>query len=217
MINREVFWHSLLFTIFIFASGLFIGFLIENSRVNNVESALYNSEINLLDQQIRDGVIGSFKISCPTAKAELFSFADEIYEEAFKLEEYDASSKFADVLPILHKRYDLLRVLLWTESRELNSRCPNSFHRVVYFYEYGDDDPSVRGLQSFYSRMLTELKDKHEENVLLIPLASNLNVSSLNVIMASYNVTTFPSILIDEKRLITEPPTFEELEGYVSS
>lgn len=216
MINREVFWHSLLFTIFVFVSGLFLGFILESSRVNNVESALYNSEINLLDQQIRDGVLGSFKVSCPVAKKELFSFADSIYEEAFKLEEYDAASKFSDALPILHKRYDLLRVLLWTESREFNSKCPESFHTVVYFYEYGAEDSSVKGIQSFYSRLLTEIKDNHQDNVLLIPLASNLNVSSLNVLLDSYKINKVPAILIDEKILITEPPTLEELESYIA-
>jgi hypothetical protein len=215
--GKSAFWQALVFTVLIFLIGLFLGFLVENSRVNSVESALYNSEINLLDQQIRDKVVGSFNVSCDVAKQELFKFADSIYEEASQLEKYDGASKFESILPIIHKRYDLLRVMLWTESKQLNVRCPNSFHRVVYLYNYGVDDSSQRGLQSFYSRLLIDLKERNGDNVLLIPIAANLNISSMDVLMSSYNITKTPAIFIDEKRLITEPPTIEQLQSYVRS
>jgi len=210
--SKSAFWQALVFTIFIFLIGLFLGFLVENSRVNTVEASLYNSEINLLDQQVRDNVVGSFNVSCSVAKNELFKFADSIYNEASQLEKYDGASKFENILPIVHKRYDLLRVMLWSESRELTVKCPGSFHRVVYLYDYGVDDVDKRGLQAFYSRLLVELKQNNGDNVLLIPIAVNLNISSLDVLKNSYNVTKTPAILIDEKKLITEVPTMDELQ-----
>ena len=213
--GRDAFWHALLFTIFIFASGLFIGFLFENARVNSAEQALYSSEINLLDQQVRTKVISDFNISCEAAKKELFSFADSVYGEALQLEDYDSASKFDDILPILHKRYDLLRMMIWAESLQLNARCPDKFHRVVYFYTYSSDNPETIGTQSFYSRLLSDVKGRIEDEMLLVPIAVNTNISSVDLTLEKYHISKLPAILIDEKTLITEVPTADELEELI--
>lgn len=214
-VRKDAFWHALVFTIFIFAAGLFIGFIFENSRVNTVEEQIYSSEISLLDQQIRTMAISNFNISCTDAKKELFSFADRVYDEALRLENYDGASKFMDVLPILHKRYDLLRVLIWTEGIKINEKCPDKFHRVVYFYSYSSEDAAIIGTQAFYARLLSDVKEKLDEDLLLIPIAVNTNVSSVDLLVREHGITQFPAILIDEQMVITEIPTAEELESLI--
>ena len=217
MADKNAFWHSLLFTIFIFVSGLFLGLIMENSRVSNIESAFYESEINLIDQQTRVDVISGFNVSCDVAKNELVDFADRIYYEALKLENFDSSSKFANELPLLHKRYDLLRMVLWAESKQFSLKCPQEIHRIVYLYEYSTEDPGMLGLQLFYSRLLGDVKDKYSDSVLLIPIAINTNVSSVHSVLQSYNITKYPAIIIDEEIIFTEPPTLEDFDNYLTS
>ena len=73
MVNtKHAFWQALIFTIIIFGIGLLMGFFLENSRSDKVESNLLNSEINLLDQQIRDQGINQFNISCGDTKKSTF-------------------------------------------------------------------------------------------------------------------------------------------------
>src|SRR3989338_8184405 len=110
MVNtKHAFWQALIFTIIIFSIGLIMGYFLENSRADKIELSLLNSEISILDQQIRNRGITQFDIGCEEAKESTFSFANKIYDEAVQLEKYDSQAKFVQTTKILHKRYDLLR------------------------------------------------------------------------------------------------------------
>ncbi len=210
--NKNVFWQALVFTIIIFLFGVMIGFFLESNRSEKVERVLLNSEINLLDEQIRGRSIDDFEVDCSLATNSTFEYADKIYSEAVNLEEYDSASKFRDSMKILHKRYDLLRMILWSESMNLRERCNNDFHTVVYFYSYQSEDVDLRAKQLFYSRLLADLKSEHPDEVLLIPIAADMDLASVNLVMEKYGIENIPSILIDEKTIIEDIITLEDLE-----
>lgn len=210
--TKHAFWQALLFTIAIFAFGFLLGFVLENSRVGKVEIAIANSEINLLDEQVRVSGINQFDIDCNQAKLSTFNFADKIYLEASQLEVFDSSAKFTDELRTLHKKYDLLRMILWMEGIDLKKNCGEKINTVVYIFEYNSQDINQKALQNSMSKMLADLKSKYGEEVLLIPLAGNLNIESVNLIKEKYKINELPAIIIDEKAVITGETSFEELE-----
>ncbi|MBS3065526.1 hypothetical protein J4229_00550 [Candidatus Pacearchaeota archaeon] len=215
--SKHVFWQALVFTVIIFAMGLILGFYLESSRTNEVELRLLGSEVNLLDEQLRGELTGNSNLSCGVSVQSTFAFADKIYGEALKLEEYDLSSKFTkETLLSLHRRYDLLRVLLWTETIKLKDRC-GGFHTVVYFFDYLSDDISVKARERFFSNLLTDIKERNAGKVLLIPIASDLDLASIELAMKSYNIVTSPSILIDEEKIVNNVITIEELEKIIFS
>lgn len=206
------FLFALIFTLVIFFFGLLFGFFLEETRAKSIDESLLKSEVNLLDEQTRESLFENFDVQCGVAEENLFSFADRIYAEAQKLERYDSVSKFSDSLKIIHRRYDLLRVMLWSEAVDLKKNCKSDFHTVVYFFDYGSNDLDIKAKQSAYSRMLADLKGKYGNSILLIPIAANLNLSSVDVILESYNIPHVPSILIDENVSLSDFPTFSELE-----
>ena len=65
------------------------------------------------------------------------------------------------------------------------------------------------------SRLLRDLKEAHREELLLIPIAANMNLSSLDLILSGYEVDEFPAIIIDEDRIITEIVSLDELEKVI--
>ena len=215
--SKSVFWQALIFTIVIFGLGLLFGYYLESSRASSVELNLLSSEVSLLDEQIRGRIVEDSNLSCEIAMGSTFAFADKIYEEALNLEKYDSSSKFnKDVLVVLHKRYDLLRAMLWDESIKLRKRC-SSFHTVVYFFEYAPENIELKGRQGFFSKLLLDVKNNHPGEILLIPIASNLDLASVQLAMENYGVEEMPSVLIDEKRVVSEIVTLEEMEGFIFS
>lgn len=215
--GKSVFWQALVATVVIFAAGLVLGYYLESSRTTSVELNLLGSEINLLDEQMRAKVIEYPNISCGLARESTFAFADKIYSEALKLEQYEASSKFTkDIMLLLHRRYDLLRVMLWDESINLKERCGN-FHTLVYFFDYSTDNVGLKGEQTFLSNMLIDVKNAHPGEILLIPIASNLDLASVDLSMENYGVRNSPSILIDESKIVDNIVTLEELEGFIFS
>lgn len=218
MVNsKHAFWQALVFTVIVFGIGLSLGFLFELSRNNTVENTIYSSEISLLDQQLRAYSITSFNVSCDIAKQSLFEFADRIYEEASQLETYDGVSKFQNTLGILHRRYDLMRLLVWSESIDLKQRCNLPFHTAVYFYDYGTQDLKEKVVEGTFANILSDLKQAHGNDLLLIPIAANLNLTSVDVLLNSYNINSFPAILIDEKNKVSENTTYSELEQSIFS
>ena len=216
MVNsKNAFWQALVFTILVFSIGLVFGFFLETSRSESIQNNLMNSEINLLDNQIRNKIIDDLNVHCDLAVKSSFDFADEIYSEAILLEKYDSSDKFGDSLILLHKRYDLLRTLLWIENIKLKERCNLDFHTIIYLYKYKTEDIELKSKQKFYSRILIDLKNKYPEKILLIPIAVNSNLESLELLISKYGLFENPIIFVDEEKIITSIVTFNELENIV--
>jgi len=211
--SKSAFWQALVFTVIIFSIGLFIGFYIESSRVAVVSQKLSNSELNLLDEQLRNKTFEDLNVSCEQAVNNTFNFADRIYTEAQQLEEYDSAAKFSDSLVPLHKRYDLLRMMLWIETIKLKARCGNSFHTVVYFYAYKTDDINQKAEQNSVSHVLGDLKNQYSSEVLLIPIAGNLELDSISLVTDKYGISDFPAIVIDENKTLQGLVSFDEVEN----
>lgn len=215
MNSKHAFWQALVFAIVVFGIGLILGFFLESYRADRVQFNLMDSEINILDDQIRNRIIGEFDIDCDVAVQSTFNFADKIYREAVKLESYDSASKISDSFLILHRRYDLLRTLLWVESVKLREECESDFHTVVYLYDYGTEDIDIRSKQLFYARLLLDLKNKYPQQVILIPIATDTNLESVDLLVGKYEISEFPSIVVDEREVVNEVITFEEFESIV--
>jgi hypothetical protein len=214
--TKHAFWQALLFTIVVFGIGLILGFFLESSRSGKVQYSVLDSEINLLDEQVRDRVLADFDIDCKSAEESTFGFADKIFEEAKQLEQFDAATQFTrENFLILHRRYDLLRTMLWTEAIELKERCGNNFVTVVYLYSYASEDVDQRSKQTAYSRMLTDLKEKYASDVLLIPIAANMDLESVELIRRNYDIKQTPAIIVNEEKVLSGLITFDELEKEV--
>jgi hypothetical protein len=203
MVNtKHAFWQALFAAILIFGIGILVGVYYENSRTNKVEENLLYSEINLLDSQLLGAVGDNFNVSCVIEKQNIISFADKIYNEAKLLEEYDSSSQLTGTLQIIHRRYDLLRVLLWGEIINYNEKCGEKLKTVVYMYDYGSPDSSTKAEQIAFGRYLDDLKSKYGNRFILIPVAGDLNLGSVDLIKANYGITKLPVVIVNEKDVI---------------
>lgn len=215
--SKNAFWQALVFSVIIFLVGLALGFFLEVSRGEGVEKILLNSEVNILDEQLRGIALDDYELDCGFAKHNTFAFADRIYGEALKLETLDGASTFRDELVLLHKRYDLLRLMLWNQARDVRSNCSEDFHIAVYFFEYDIEDIDKRAKQGAFSKVLTDLKNNHPEDVLIIPVAGNLELFSIEVVKANYGVSEMPAILVDGEVVIEDLIDYSELEEIVFS
>jgi len=215
--QKNVFWTALILSIFVFASGIFLGFMLENYRTGKIEVVLAQSELEMLDVRIQSDIYSFSKLNCTNAIEENINFADKIYEEAKMLDKYEQASRLSDTIIIQHRKYDLLRTLFWVNSIKLKQRCNASYHNIVYLYDYNNPRLDIKAKQAVFSRILSEIKQKKGSNVMLIPIAGDNNVSSINILMKTYNITEseLPVILIDEKIKITDIQRVEDIESLV--
>ncbi len=212
--KKHVFWQALFISILFFLLGLVFGVYMEQLRTDNVNVAFYQSEVSLYDSFALGKLLDSNFTSCFDLKEASVNFADKIYEEARQLEQYDTKNELTDAMKIIHRKYDLLRTLLWMNVLEIKQKC-GKINTVVYLYDYGTEDIGTKSRQIVFGRILNDLKNEKGNDVLLIPIAANQDIESLEYLIKRYNLTQFPVILVNENKTLYETPSVDEITKYL--
>ena len=208
---RQAFFVTLLF----FLIGLLLGVYLEQIRADNVNIALYHSEASLYDSLALGMLIEDISLSCEDFRDASIDFADEIYWEAKALEKFDDSSELTNSLKIIHRKYDLLRTLLWMNIISAKGKCEIPINTIVYLYVYDSEDLQIKSKQIVWSRILGDLKAEKGNEIILIPIAVDQGVNSLKYILKSYDIDEFPAVIVNEKEVITDLSSVEEIEMYL--
>ena len=213
--KKHVFWQAFFLTVFFFFLGLVFGVYLEQLRTDNVNVLFYQSEVSLYDSFALGKLLDNPRVSCEDLIDSSVNFADKIYEEARELEKFDSSNKLTDALKITHRKYDLLRTLLWMNIIDIKENCGN-INTVVYLYSYDAEGIQIRSNQIVWSRILQDLKDKKGNDILLIPIAVDQDLVSLDFLIGTYNLREFPAVILNEKDVFYKHKTVEELEKYLN-
>lgn len=213
--NRNIFWESLILAVFIFALGILLGYFLEMNRTKDIITLYQQSELDMLDVKIQESAFSLEDIDCNYSLIENVNFADRIYNEAKLLEDYEDSSKLSEGIMLQHKKYDLLRTLLWINTLKLKEQCPNNIKTIVYFYEYKPENLDIKSQQLIFSRKLEELKNNLGNEIILIPIAGNLDLNSINYMKSVYNIKSLPVVLIDEKVQLSSIEEINDLAEYL--
>ena len=211
--NKRNFWEAFVIALFIFGVGILLGFLIEANRASRISEDFQLSELSMLDMRAQSDLFDLNNIECGNALNETISFANRIYDEARQLEKYEGANQIGKEIIQQHKKYDILRALLFANTLKIKEKCNSSFYTLLYLYEYQTEDIEKRSRQEIFSNKLLTLKNEKGEKLLLIPLAGNIESNSIAYIMKVYGISSLPTILINEKYKIE---TIEELKNISS-
>jgi len=217
--QKYIFLYAFILALIIFSLGIFMGYLLESSRINKINTLYLNAEMELLDQTLQRDMIGATGFNqtiCQDFVNENINFGDEIFQEAQQIQKYEDANKINGDIVFQHKRYDLLRTLFWMNSIVIKQKCNASYNDVVYFYKYNNPSIEQDSDQKALSNLLIELKNKYGNNVMLIPIAGDNNISSINLLMEQYSITQLPAILINEKIKLTRINSMSEIEKYLN-
>jgi len=194
-----------------------IGILFENSRADTLTQVYFDSETDIFDIMLQQNMLSDGQLSCDSSIAESRLFADRIYYEAKELEKYDSSTKLTDEIINLHRRYDMLRVLLWKGLVDVQNKCNNSdIDIVVYLYQYNEPSIEVKAKQATFGKVLSDLKDKEGDKIILIPIAFDTEINSLGIMTQEYNIDGYPVILINGKYKIREVVSEQDILKYIN-
>ncbi|MEK6919381.1 MAG: hypothetical protein AABW73_05095 [Nanoarchaeota archaeon] len=213
MVNNQkrVFWEALILSVFVFGVGVALGFFIESWRGEEITNMYTSSEVAFLDVRLQSEIYGKEITKCDYAVEQNANFGDRIYEEAKILDRYEGAQRLSNGLITQHKKYDLLRVSFWLNSMKIREECNSSYHTVIYFYKYNNPSIEEKAKQSVISNILAETKEELGHKIMLIPIAGDLNVSSIELMKNNYGIKELPSVLIDEKIVVDEKTSKEEL------
>lgn len=174
--------------------------LIETSNSSKISNLYLQSEISLADAMAASRLTEEFEFDCDAIKQSNINFADRVYEEARLLEEYEDSGKLTDNMVLLHKKYDLLRTLLWTSNQNSLERC-NNYNLIVYLYKYESENVTKKATQNVWSKIILDVKNQNED-ILLLPIAADQNLTSLDLLINDHNITQFPALVINNNHIL---------------
>ena len=212
--KKHVFWQAFFLAVLFFFLGLILGIYLEQTRIDNTNIAFYQSESSLYDSFALGKLSENPSVSCEDLKSASVDFADQIYEEAKDLEKFDGANKLTKSLKVVHRKYDLLRTLLWMNIISFKENC-GEINTAVYLYEYDAENIEIRSKQIVWSRILEDLKNERGDDLILIPIAMDQNLVSLDYLLRTYGLTDFPAVILNEKNIFYEHRTVKELEKYL--
>lgn len=212
--KKHVFWEALFLTVVVFFFGMLIGVAFENSQLQKINEYYMHSEISLIDILAMNSIDDIRSIDCEFLIESNLNFADKIYDEAVLLENYENAKKITNGIELAHKKYDLLRVFLWTDSIKILEKCGRSFSSVVYLYDTEPENLEKKATQGVWSKILYDLKQKKNNEIVLIPIGVDGELESVNLMAKRFGVKEFPVVIINNEHIITELSSLEELEKY---
>jgi len=213
--NRHVFWQAFVVASVIFWLGILIGANFERSRVETVEDFYFDSQSDVLDFELSSNIFTNLEFDCNTLNEKGILLADKIYAEALKLEKYDNSNKLTKELISLHRRYDILRTSLWMDLVSSKEKCSDKINTIIYFYQYRNPSLTTRANQGTMSNFLIDLKAKYGDKIILIPIAVDTNVESLNSLREYYKLNTIPVVFVNEKYKFENIESLKDIEKYL--
>jgi hypothetical protein len=195
-----LFIEAFVLAVLILLIGFTLGFLLESHRLNSIVDEYKEFEVQALDLKLKNYYYQIMDdASCREAINQNLFFADKIYDQGLVIQKYEDSGELLLSSILTEKKKQvLLKAELWLNSIMLKKKCVGSFHTVVYFYSQNPN--SVKEAeQAAISKILKEIKEEKGNSIILIPIAGDLGLDAVDLQLKVYNITYFPTILIDEK------------------
>ena len=187
-------------TFLIFALGLTLGFIIDEKRYSLIEEVNMEQEAKYLSLQVQYLYLNSFRSynnSCPVLSATLKETVEDLSDTLSEVIAYEEEEEVTDKRKeVVMRRYALDNLRYWLLAQEGKKECHLDLVTILYFY--ATDCPSCPN----QGTILTYFKKQFGEKVLIFPINLDFRTKEpmIEIAMAQFNITKYPTIIIDNKK-----------------
>src|SRR3989344_5849022 len=219
MVDRKIskgkFGIALLITLVIFTIGVLIGLLIEEKRLDYVQSISnkQNIEYNSLQTQYLYVSLLADEKNCPTIINIFNKNLDELGRAQKRFEEYNVESSITR--PALNnalREYLLAEIRYWLLAKKTKELCSVDTDTILYFY-IGKESCVDCDSQGY---VLDYLKSVYKDNLLIFSFnMENTNEPMVFVLKDTYNITKYPALVVNDMKfegLTSQEDIIKELE-----
>ncbi len=195
--SRKLDWElitvSALLTLMIVGGVFFFGSILSDYKVDQLRNDIRQVEVEQRSQaltlQLSDSVERG---NCGSLKSWVDSSVPEIRELRKQVAAYENSRKLNnDQYPVLKRRYTNLMIQNLVEVRQLEQNCDQNIVDVIYFYSQECDSCEDQGT------ILTYYRQEYSDRMVVYPLDSDLGMDHVEFLERFYNVTSYPTLVID--------------------
>ncbi|MEK6854311.1 MAG: hypothetical protein AABX60_03170 [Nanoarchaeota archaeon] len=188
-------------SLLVFSLGFLLSVLIDDQRLANVEKATKVQELNyksLQFQQLYLNTLINNTDSCPVFELSLQSSIDSLTDSLERMESYKVAANFNQAeFNELARTYVLDNLRYWLFAKKTKELCGLDFITVLYFYsdEKCSICPDQGVLLSYFKKLLGD-------RLLVFPINTDLEAdeASIEMLKKRYNVTTYPTIIVEERK-----------------
>ncbi|MBU0898288.1 MAG: hypothetical protein KKB03_03400 [Nanoarchaeota archaeon] len=208
--STKIIVSAIIITAILFGGGLFTGYVISEGALN-----IFDTNINDISKDVDNfqlqflflDVLGE-NATCPLLEGTMNEINAESYDIGTRLDIYGADKIDINLKEYIDLKKDYSRLLItyWLLSKKMQDVCGSNANTIVYFYEDSCTDCDTQGF------ILTHLKTKHNENLLVFALDGTLDEPSVKALKEFYNIKQYPSIIVNGQ-LYERIYTADELEA----
>ena len=185
---------TLMITAIIFISGIYFGSFLNKMKVSELQNMVSDLEEKRTEQEL-NLLLANYlpNRSCDIMNYEAEEMIPQINELARKVTFYEETKKFEEKDYEETKRNYMINLIkYWLYLENLKTNCDLNITTLIYFYSNKNCE-----LCEDQGIILDYMKNKHKNDLMIFALDTDVNLNSIKMIMRSYNITKFPSIVID--------------------
>jgi hypothetical protein len=222
ILQADIFWKAGVLTVIILIVGIVLGLWIESGRSEEIKSTLTENEIIFNDVRLQTTYYELFlsknpdATTCSIAFEANLEYNSKIYEEGLKLEVYESRNKISQGMLLERRRYALQQMQFWMNSNKIKEFCKSNYTTILHLWKYDTgNDSSIEMPQKLQSAVLIDLKDKCGSRLMLSNAPVDINLTSMNTITKTFNITKMPALIINNSVVLQGLTDLKELSNYV--
>lgn len=215
---KDIFIKTAIITTIIFAIGIWLGLWMGESKISSLEGTILELEQEINNAELQYMMIETLEkdVSCNYLIQTAGKLGKESGEMAEEVNRYENTQKIEDK-PFyeLKRKYTNTLIRNWLTIEKIKKTCHGNYSIILYFYSNKEcDQCQEQGI------VLTYLKDKLEQDLLVFALDTDLNVTAVDSLIDAYKIKEYPSIVINgdvEEGFQSKQEIIEELCDFNSN
>ncbi|MBW3013411.1 hypothetical protein KY340_04380 [Candidatus Woesearchaeota archaeon] len=184
----------------IFFSGFFLGLVVENKRVDLMDTLYKEHTVAFSSSQLQfdylNEIIG--EESCDLVFDSYHRALEDLGKTTEKLEKYSETEKINEgEFDLLKREYLLSEIKFWLLARKIKERCHVDMMPVMYFHTKKEFCPDCDE-QSF---ILNYLKKKYGQRLLIFSFNTyDANEPMIELLKSAHDIKELPTVIIGDKK-----------------
>jgi|GEM_PF-4327212 len=208
---RKVRKHLVVFStsLAIFLSGIFIGLFINEVRQSDFAKRIEEMEIEMSNLQFIS-LVSQFNqnFTCHYLTNYLKELIPKLNKLRFEIISLEKEEKiYTEEYKQLDKQFTLTRLRYWFLLENIRKNCDANFTIVLFFYT--TKDCFLCEQQGIITSIFEE---RFPHFFLVVPLRADSEISSVNILLQTFNITKFPALVFNGEKVYQEFVSKEKMQ-----
>lgn len=198
MVERRVDWEflfvALVLTATIMVGMFYMGQELSDQKVDSLTQQMERLTVERESQDLSRRLAENLPTNnCEALNAAVRQTIADVESLRKQVATYEQSQKIDNPdFKLLKKQYTNLLIEYWLTTKKIEERCGSNIVKVLYIY--ADQRQCERCKDQ--GTVLTKYRQQYDDQLLVFPLDSTLDLPTVNVLIDAYNIDQYPALIV---------------------